>query len=211
MEEEIKKEENANKQRNHKIEILKREYEEISGKYQDYKEGTLKTMKDLETKLFTENHTKDVLTIEKQTLFDKINKLKNDNQNMGRSITKDKYHNNRDEIEKKRRKDLDVVQEDINMTSDKLEVERTNLEEEMERNADPNLLKRQNETTMNLQSDHTKIKNDITVATNRIVDLTTRKDMLNKSIAEGLKEKRRVDKHNMELEDKISGRNVTEA
>jgi hypothetical protein len=130
---------------------------------------------------------------------------------MGRSITKDKYHNNRDEIEKKRRKDLDVVQEDINMTSDKLEVERTNLEEEMERNADPNLLKRQNETTMNLQSDHTKIKNDITVATNRIVDLTTRKDMLNKSIAEGLKEKRRVDKHNMELEDKISGRNVTEA
>jgi uncharacterized pyridoxal phosphate-containing UPF0001 family protein len=34
--------------------------------------------------------------------------------------------------------------------------------------------------------------------------------MLNKSIAEGLKEKRRVDKHNMELEDLISGRNVTE-
>ena len=63
---------------------------------------------------------------------------------------------------------------------------------------------------MNLQSDHTKIKNDITVATNRITDLTTRKEMLNKSIAEGLKEKRRVDKHNMELEDKISGRNVTE-
>ena len=211
MEEEVKKEENANKQRNHKIEILKREYEEISGKYQDYKEMTLKQMKDLETKLFTETHTKDVLTLEKQVLFDKINKLKNDNQNMGRSITKDKYHNNRDEIEKKRRKDLDTVQEDINMTSDKLEVERTLLEEEMERNADPNLLKRQNETTMNLQSDHTKIKNDITVATNRITDLTTRKDMLNKSIAEGLKEKRRVDKHNMELEDKISGRNVTEA
>ena len=57
---------------------------------------------------------------------------------------------------------------------------------------------------MNLQSDHTKIKNDITVATNRITDLTTRKEMLNKSIAEGLKEKRRVDKHNMELEDLIS-------
>ena len=63
---------------------------------------------------------------------------------------------------------------------------------------------------MNLQSDHTKIKNDITVATNRITDLTTRREMLNKAIADGLKEKRRVDKHNMELEDKISGRNVTE-
>jgi len=65
MEEEIKKEENSNKQRNHKIEILKREYEEISGKYQEYKEKTLSDMKGLETKLFTETHTKDVLTIEK--------------------------------------------------------------------------------------------------------------------------------------------------
>ena len=42
MAKEIEKEENANKQRKHKIEILKREYEEISGKYQDYKEATLK-------------------------------------------------------------------------------------------------------------------------------------------------------------------------
>lgn len=33
MKEEIQKEENANRQRNHKIEILKREYEEISTKF----------------------------------------------------------------------------------------------------------------------------------------------------------------------------------
>jgi hypothetical protein len=64
---------------------------------------------------------------------------------------------------------------------------------------------------MNLQNDHTKIKNDITVASNRITDLELRKVMLNSAIAEALKDKRRVDKHNMELEDKISGRNVTEA
>jgi hypothetical protein len=56
---------------------------------------------------------------------------------MGRSITKDKYHNNRDEIEKKRKKDIEAVQDDINMTSEKIEQERTNLEEEMERNVDP--------------------------------------------------------------------------
>ena len=64
---------------------------------------------------------------------------------------------------------------------------------------------------MNLQNDHTKIKNDITVASNRIQDLETRKIMLNAAIAEALKDKRRVDKLNMELEEKISGRNVTEA
>ena len=56
---------------------------------------------------------------------------------MGRSITKDKYHNNRDDIEKKRKKDIEAVQEDINDTNEKVEVERTHLEEEMERNADP--------------------------------------------------------------------------
>jgi hypothetical protein len=99
-------------------------------------------MKDFETKLFTETHTRDILTIEKQVLYDKVSALKNDNQNMGRSITKDKYHNNRDEVEKKRKKDVDTVQEDINTTSLKIEVERTHLEEEQERNADPNLLKR---------------------------------------------------------------------
>jgi len=49
---------------------------------------------------------------------------------MGRAITKDKYHNNRDEIEKKRRKDIDTVQEEINATSEKIEVEQTHLEEE---------------------------------------------------------------------------------
>jgi hypothetical protein len=64
---------------------------------------------------------------------------------------------------------------------------------------------------MNLQNDHTKIKNDITVAENRIIDLKTRRDMLDAAIMEALKEKRKVDKLNMELEEKISGRNVTEA
>jgi hypothetical protein len=33
MDDEIEKEKNSNKQRNHKIDILKREYEEISGKF----------------------------------------------------------------------------------------------------------------------------------------------------------------------------------
>lgn len=65
MEDEIRHEEGQNKGRNHKIEILKREYEEISGKYKDYKDATARQLRDLETKLFTEQHTKDVLSGEK--------------------------------------------------------------------------------------------------------------------------------------------------
>lgn len=63
---------------------------------------------------------------------------------------------------------------------------------------------------MNLKQDHNKIMTDITVAENRIKDLQTRQEILNTAIADILKDKRRIDKYNMELEDKISGKNVTD-
>ena len=54
MEAEIRDEEKTNKQRNHKIDILKSEYDNLFKKYRDYKDDTGKKMKDLEIKLFTE-------------------------------------------------------------------------------------------------------------------------------------------------------------
>ena len=48
------------------------------------------------------------------------------------------------------------------------------------------------------------------MAENRIKDLETRREILNATIFEILRDKRRIDKYNMELIDKISGRNVTE-
>lgn len=65
MESEIEKERNGNKQRNVRIDVKKREYEEISGGYQAYKENILKTMKENETSLFNYTHTKEILTVEK--------------------------------------------------------------------------------------------------------------------------------------------------
>ncbi len=72
------------------------------------------------------------------------------------------------------------------------------------------LLSRQKETTGNLKQDHNKIKTDITVAENRIKDLQTRREILNQALEDILRDKRKVDKYNMELQDKISGRNVTD-
>ena len=63
---------------------------------------------------------------------------------------------------------------------------------------------------MNLKQDHNKILTDITVAENRIKDLVTRQEILNASIIDLLQDKRKIDVYNMELEDKISGRNVTD-
>ena len=58
-------------------------------------------------KLFTEMHTRDVLNQEKTILNDKVSSLKVENQTMNRAITKDKYHNNRDDLEKERKRNLD--------------------------------------------------------------------------------------------------------
>jgi len=63
---------------------------------------------------------------------------------------------------------------------------------------------------MNLKQDHNKMSTDISVAKNRLTDLDTRQQILHNSIQDILKDKRQVDKKNMELENKISGRNMTD-
>lgn len=113
VDEELKKEENANLQKNRKIENLKREYEELSTEFQDQKEKTLKYKRELETKLYTEIHTRDTLTIERSIQNTKIGTLKSDNQNMGRAITKDKYHNNKEEKAKEKKRIMDDINEKI--------------------------------------------------------------------------------------------------
>ena len=196
----------------HKINIGKNEYLEQSTKNQDYIEATVKQMKDLETKLFTENHTRDNLTIEKKKLVDVNNSLKGENQTMGRQITQDKYHNKTGDEEKKRRVYLEKVTDDYLKMTKKIEEDQALLEQEIERNEDPNLLKNQKAYTTELQNDHQQIQNNILVAKAKITDLQNRQRMLNDAIYETLTEKRRSDKLNMELEDMANsrGRHFTE-
>jgi hypothetical protein len=42
---------------------------------------------------------------------------------MGRAITKDRYHNNRDELNKQRKRDIESIREDIMKNSDVIEIE----------------------------------------------------------------------------------------
>ena len=182
VDEELKKEENSNVQKNRKIENLKREYEELSTEFQLEKETTLRTKKDLETRLYTEIHTRDTLTIERTIQNKKIGDLKSDNQNMGRAITKDRYYNNREDAAKEKKRIIDEINEKINKVSEQCEIEQAKLEEEIERNEDPHLLKRQKETTMQLKQDHNKMKNDITLAENRIKELEQTREIINSAI-----------------------------
>ena len=61
-------------------------------------------------------------------MFDKQLNLKNENQNKGREITKMRYHNNKDEVLKKRRADIDKVTTDITKTVEEIEKEQNILE-----------------------------------------------------------------------------------
>lgn len=151
-------------------------------------------MKDLESKLFNEQHTKDILQEERSKLNDKISKLKAKNQQDGRTITKDKYHNTKDEVAKERKLNIDAIQAKVDEASERCEAEQANMENDKERNEDPQLEMKQKERTGNMQQDHNKISTDITVATNRIKDLETRREILYSSIKDLLKDKRKVDK-----------------
>lgn len=96
LDEEIKKEEMSNKNKKHKIEILKREHEEISQHFNVYKEKTTNDIKSLETKLYNEKHTKSVLAKEKTVVVQKLNEVKNENQQMAREIQRNKMFNKKD-------------------------------------------------------------------------------------------------------------------
>jgi hypothetical protein len=54
-------------------------------------------------------------------LSDKVGNLKASNMGMARTITKDKYHNNREEIEKERKKAIDDTKSAIASLTEKIE------------------------------------------------------------------------------------------
>lgn len=60
------------------------------------------------------------MTAEKGIWNEKVGTLRNDNQIMGREITKDKYHNKRDDDEKSRKKMLEDLQLDIDTLKDEI-------------------------------------------------------------------------------------------
>lgn len=55
-----------------------------------------------------------------------------------------------------------------------------------------------------------KLTTDLKVATSRIDDLKARRDILMDTLYEFMQEKRRLEKENMENDDKLTGRNLTE-
>ena len=114
-------------------------------KFQAEKETSTRTTNDLQLRLFNESHTRDVLADERVMLAKKNKELQSKNQQDNRIITKDKYHNDREETARSRRIQLDDLQAQINKVSEAIELEQEQAECKKERNEDEQLLLKQKE------------------------------------------------------------------
>ena len=210
LEEEIRKEEMGNKNKKHKIEILKREYDEISQRFQGHKDQTMKQIKDMETKLYNEKHTKTVLDSERLVVNKKLSDVKGQNAQFSREISRNKMFNKRDEERKEKKDRSEKLASKIKDYNKDIEENDIELDKEKRRLEDKNLLKKQQETVMGLKQENNKVHIDISIAESRIKDLDGLKEMTVNQIKDIFTDKRKVDKENQEIDAKIQGRGMTE-
>lgn len=210
LEEEIRKEEMGNKNKKHKIEILKREYDEISQRFHGHKDQTMKQIRDMETKLYNERHTKTVLDSERLVVNKKLNDVKGQNAQFSREISRNKMFNKRDEERKDKKDRSDKLSSKIKDYNKDIEENDIELDKEKRRLEDKNLLKKQQETVMQLKQENNKVHIDISIAESRIKDLDGLKEMTVNQIKDIFTDKRKIDKDNQDIDAKIQGRGMTE-
>lgn len=88
---------------------MKHEFDEISRRFNDYKKWEQARTYDLESKIFNETHTSEVLTKEKSHLWHLLHEpgtgLINENHDLARIINKREMFSTKEESEKNRRED----------------------------------------------------------------------------------------------------------
>ena len=164
----------------------------------------------METKLYNERHTKTVLDSERQILNRKLADVKGQNAQMAREISRNKMFNKKDEDRKAKKEQQDRLAYAIREFNVEIEVNDVELDKEKRRLEDKNLLKKQQETVMQLKQDNNKVHIDISIAESRIKDLDGLKEMTMNQIKDILQEKRKVDKDNQDIDSRIQGRGISE-
>lgn len=164
----------------------------------------------METKLYNEKHTKTVLDGERQVVNRKLADVKGQNAQMSREISRNKMFNKKDEDRKAKKEQQDRLAYQIREYNREIEENDIELDKEKRRLEDKNLLKKQQETVMQLKQDNNKVHIDISIAESRIKDLEGLKEMTVSQIKDILQEKRKVDKENNDIDTKIQGRGMTE-
>jgi len=164
----------------------------------------------METKLYNEKHTRTVLEGERQIVNKKLADVKAQNGQMSREISRNKMFNKKDEDKRAKKEQQEKLAYTIKEFNRQIEENDIELDKERRRLEDKNLLKKQQETVMQLKQDNNKVHIDISIAESRIKDLEGLKDMSMSQIKDILTEKRKVDKDNQDIDAKIQGRGMSE-
>jgi hypothetical protein len=164
----------------------------------------------METKLYNEKHTRTVLEGERQVVNKKLADVKAQNAQMSREISRNKMFNKKDEDKRAKKEQQEKLAYSIKEFNRQIEENDIELDKERRRLEDKNLLKKQQETVMQLKQDNNKVHIDISIAESRIKDLEGLKDMSMSQIKDILTEKRKVDKENQDIDAKIQGRGMSE-
>jgi hypothetical protein len=129
---------------------------------------------------------------------------------MNREISRNKMFNKKDEdrkLKKEQQDKLGGAVRDFNRVIEEHDIE---LDKEKRRLEDKNLVKKQQETVMQLKQENNKVHIDISIAESRIKDLDGLKEMNLSQIKDIITEKRKMDKDNNEIDTKIQGRGISE-
>mmetsp|Transcript_29629 Transcript_29629/g.28851 ORF Transcript_29629/g.28851 Transcript_29629/m.28851 type:complete len:206 (+) Transcript_29629:260-877(+) len=142
LEDEIKRQEMNNKSKKNLIEIRKGEYNELNYMLTQSKDEGTKTIRDMETRLFNEKHTKAVLDNERQVVSKKLMDIKTDNQDMSRKIQKEKMYNKKDDDRKAKKETQDKQKTIIADQNKEIEDHDIQLDKEKRKLDDVNLPKK---------------------------------------------------------------------
>lgn len=129
---------------------------------------------------------------------------------MNRKVTKEKMFNKKDEVKKIKKQELSKLKAIIDYQNKDIQEHDIHLDKEKRRLNDRQLLKKQQEITMQLKQDFNKVSIDINIAESKIKDLEGLRQMTLNQIRDILAEKKRIDKDNNELDLKIQGKGMTE-
>ena len=131
-----------------------------------------------------------------------LQKLKSDNAVSDRAIKQNKLAKSKKEEHLKKLKDIrDGLDKDLDDLNKEIFDKSVELEREIARFKDPELLKEATAETMQKRQEANKAKISISIAESQIKDHKTEEEMLETQIMDLLKEKRVIDKENNMLDE----------
>lgn len=126
----------------------------------------------LESKLYTEQHTKKVLEEEKKKIVAELNDLKGQNAISDRTIRQAKtFTSKKDEAHKKMKEQQDDLSYNLKTLNENIANKAWKLDKDQRAFKDRNLLKRHNAELMSARQEFNLVNIDINIADSRIKDL----------------------------------------